>query len=822
MLDTKSQSNISINQIIGADGKALPGTATSNVWVGTPGVFSKPTEGNKIQAFTTGQDYFEDLVASFDNATSEICIAGWQVNWDALLKKGVRLYDVLLNAAKRGVRIYVMPWNDTDPVQTYDDQTKIVLEQINKQPGVKNNPVTVVLAESFATSNKAYFSHHQKQVVVDRSIAYIGGIDICYGRYDDATYDLQADKDGREVLNRYNGCVAPVLKLDAKGDHPKLVDPDLMVGAVDKHWPLVGKGKSNAQIALEHIQAGGWQVPYEASGVVGTLANSPTIDANTQKLRTLNPGSQPRMPWQDIHSRIEGPAVSDLLRNFVDRWAAAGGKALAPPSTPESYNKPGGAFVQVLRSAPGGMRKAEGKAPIPGGAEDHIYQAMVQLIQKSSHFIYIENQFFVSDFGDFADFAGPSRALSPAAQFIKDGAAGIPDYKLFAARKAYHEATVGDIDKVPQNRICAELIARIQRAILEVPRSNYHVYITVPVHPEGPLNDATVAVQVYWTMQTISFGKKSLLNGIRRALKARELRDQKLDYRAVIDDVNNTEWESIPIEKCFEYVTLLNVRNWKTLGKGPNERHVTEQVYIHTKLMIVDDRYALFGSANINDRSLLGERDSEIAVLVMDGATSKADVNGKGSQRLVRNFAHDLRIKVWKKLFGITGKVRAASDLADAIEAPGSPDSWRRIQAQALANSAAYEAAFSFVPKNWTGRMDSDGQVIAASILPTWDSDAENPHKPGVKGFLSAPLPFQESFWSSKQFNLDALSKLARIQGFFVALPIHWSEGENVHIKFPAALVTKLEAPSLPIGQPQTHTAQRDDVKTGTDGDERA
>jgi len=188
----------------------------------------------------------------------------------------------------------------------------------------------------------------------------------------------------------------------------------------------------------------------------------------------------------------------------------------------------------------------------------------------------------------------------------------------------------------------------------------------------------------------------------------------------------------------------------------------------------------------------------------------------------VRNFAHDLRIKVWKKLFGITGKVRPASDLADAIDAPGSPDSWRRIQAQAFANSAAYEAAFSFVPKNWTGRMDSDGQPIAASILPTWDSDAENPHKPGVKGFLSAPLPFQESFWSSKQFNLDALSKLAKIQGFFVALPVHWSEGENVHIKFPAALVTKLEAPSLPIGQPQTHTAQRDDVKTGTDGDERA
>ena len=31
--------------------------------------------------------------------------------------------------------------------------------------------------------------------------------------------------------------------------------------------------------------------------------------------------------------------------------------------------------------------------------------------------------------------------------------------------------------------------------------------------------------------------------------------------------------------------------------------------------MIVDDRVILIGSANINDRSLMGSRDSELAVL---------------------------------------------------------------------------------------------------------------------------------------------------------------------------------------------------------------
>lgn len=45
---------------------------------------------------------------------------------------------------------------------------------------------------------------------------------------------------------------------------------------------------------------------------------------------------------------------------------------------------------------------------------------------------------------------------------------------------------------------------------------------------------------------------------------------------------------------------------------------MTEIIYIHSKMMIVDDKYALIGSANINDRSMLGSRDSEIAVVTED------------------------------------------------------------------------------------------------------------------------------------------------------------------------------------------------------------
>ena len=37
-------------------------------------------------------------------------------------------------------------------------------------------------------------------------------------------------------------------------------------------------------------------------------------------------------------------------------------------------------------------------------------------------------------------------------------------------------------------------------------------------------------------------------------------------------------------------------------------------IYVHGKGMIVDDEYVILGSANINQRSLDGSRDTEIAM----------------------------------------------------------------------------------------------------------------------------------------------------------------------------------------------------------------
>lgn len=45
--------------------------------------------------------------------------------------------------------------------------------------------------------------------------------------------------------------------------------------------------------------------------------------------------------------------------------------------------------------------------------------------------------------------------------------------------------------------------------------------------------------------------------------------------------------------------------------------------------MIIDDRMAICGSANINDRSLLGDRDSEINIVINDLEEEQGVFNGK-------------------------------------------------------------------------------------------------------------------------------------------------------------------------------------------------
>ena len=104
-------------------------------------------------------------------------------------------------------------------------------------------------------------------------------------------------------------------------------------------------------------------------------------------------------------------------------------------------------------------------------------------------------------------------------------------------------------------------------------------------------------------------------------------------------------YELMGEEKAKEYISFFSLRTHDVLNDIPK----TELIYIHSKLMIVDDEYAIIGSANINDRSLLGSRDSEIAVFVSSEMKNK--VTYDGVEYNVSENVKNLRMKLMMVFF---------------------------------------------------------------------------------------------------------------------------------------------------------------------------
>jgi phosphatidylserine/phosphatidylglycerophosphate/cardiolipin synthase-like enzyme len=108
------------------------------------------------------------------------------------------------------------------------------------------------------------------------------------------------------------------------------------------------------------------------------------------------------------------------------------------------------------------------------------------------------------------------------------------------------------------------------------------------------------------------------------------------------------------------------------------ENHEGTAVYVHAKVVVVDDVWAMIGSDNLNRRSW--SHDSELSIGVLDAERDTrppADPAGLGDG--ARAFARDLRLQLWREHLD-----RAAGDVADLLDPAGAVGAFRR-QAEALA-----------------------------------------------------------------------------------------------------------------------------------------
>lgn len=173
------------------------------------------------------------------------------------------------------------------------------------------------------------------------------------------------------------------------------------------------------------------------------------------------------------------------------------------------------------------------------------------------------------------------------------------------------------------------------------------------------------------------------------------------------------------------YVTTVNwAINWYIKKKEKVFKNhfifkITEMIYIHSKLLIVDDMYTIIGSANINDRSQAGNRDSEVCLLICDKEFVDSKMNGESYK--AGKFAFSLRkrlmevfwfLRTWKylvilfkehlglmdcSLYKTNQKVASKLSVMDPISDEFFINGWCRYAAE---NTVIYEKTFRCFPTN--------------------------------------------------------------------------------------------------------------------------
>jgi phosphatidylserine/phosphatidylglycerophosphate/cardiolipin synthase-like enzyme len=141
-----------------------------------------------------GRDFYRAFYEAACKAERAILMAGWQFSSSVELVRGddvtscdlpTTLIDFLAELCKRrpALNVYMLPW-DSSPVFTFEREP---LQRLRFR--LKGHPR---IHWKMDNCHPPGASHHQKLIAIDRSIAFVGGMDICDSRWDDRSHEAVA------------------------------------------------------------------------------------------------------------------------------------------------------------------------------------------------------------------------------------------------------------------------------------------------------------------------------------------------------------------------------------------------------------------------------------------------------------------------------------------------------------------------------------------------------------------------------------------------------------------------------------------------------
>ncbi|KAL0337450.1 UNVERIFIED_CONTAM: Phospholipase D alpha 1 [Sesamum calycinum] len=302
---------------------------------------------------------------------------------------------------------------------------------------------------------------------------------------------------------------------------------------------------------------------------------------------TIHKGG-PREPWHDIHCKLEGPAAWDVLYNFEQRWRKQGGKDLLLE-------------LQELQ------RIIIPPSPVTFPDDHETWNVQV------------------------------FRSIDGGAAF------GFPDSPEEAAKSGLVSGKDNIIDRSIQDAY-----------IHAIRRANRFIYIE---------NQYFLGSSFSWYSKDIKDADIGALHLIPKELSLKiaildwQKRTMTMMYRDIVEALKAKGIVANP----KDYLTFFCLGNREVKRSGeyePSEKPDPDtdyaraqearrgMIYVHAKMMIVDDEYIIIGSANINQRSMDGARDSEIAM----GAYQPYHLSCK---QPARGQVHGFRMAVWYEHMGM-------------------------------------------------------------------------------------------------------------------------------------------------------------------------
>ncbi|EYU20517.1 hypothetical protein MIMGU_mgv1a018363mg [Erythranthe guttata] len=464
---------------------------------------------------------WEDICHTIWEAHNLIYVIGWSIYHKVRLARedskqlpnggDLNLGELLKYKSQQGVRVVLLIWDDKTSHDNCFIKTGGLMKTHDKETRnfFKHSPITCVLDARYRINNvcRIFYSQHQKCVITDtkghennrKITAFLGGLDLCDGRYDTPDHQLYDD-----------------LNTLFKDDY---------------HNPIFRQRENG-----------------------------------------------PRQPWHDLHCKIEGPAAYDVLKNFEQRWKKATECSEFTRFCKKILGRDDYNLVDIEQisqiSSPSGtipndhpslwaskeddlenwhiqiFRSVDSESVV--GFPRNVLAAKEQAIRCAQRFIFIENQYFIgSSFG------------------------------WTSKRKA------GANNLIPME-LALKIVSKIRT------KERFSVYVVIPMWPEGEPDSDSVRAILYWQGQTI-----------------------QMMYQIISQELKSANFENAHPSDYLNFYCLGNREERhreESSSDSTSEKYDRFMIYVHSKGMVVDDEYVIIGSANINQRSMAGHRDTKIAM----------------------------------------------------------------------------------------------------------------------------------------------------------------------------------------------------------------